>query len=283
MDINEISKFLSSGGRGKKQCMCGYYLGVRTAECPECGFQFSEKKYKKPKPTKHKKWKKGYKQCSKCAVYVGVRTKICPFCGFCFNSIKRNDNIQDQTQDCMEKEVRDQTQDQFCDYTQDPIKILQNPIKIIVKTDTGVEIHEVEKEEFENRVGKKYCFNCRTWVGVRTRTCKCGKKLVGKYEPPTELKQEDEDRLRYEAKHNGAGSLHIEIPSGPCPIFLKGTTNELIKEWVESIIAEGLKNKKLYLPSAIKYFLREFVDINGKHYKPICKKIDGIIEGNIDE
>jgi hypothetical protein len=129
----------------------------------------------------------------------------------------------------------------------------------------------------QKKRGKKYCI-CGEYIPARLKTCPhCNKEFAPgeKYEPPKVLTPEEQYQIDFMVKmgYNGRG---ITFPTGKCPVTLN-PSRESIPEWVHAIIEHGKHNRCIYFPSAIKYWLREFVDVNSKDYKIYTTIIDGVL------
>lgn len=134
------------------------------------------------------------------------------------------------------------------------------------------EIKEFLEQKITKKRGYKYCV-CGEYIPARLKTCPhCDKDFITgeKNEPPRVLTQEEQEQKDYLVKmgYNGRG---ITFPAGKCPIPLNLPE---IKKWIDLIIDYGRENKCIYFPSAIKYWLREFVDVNSKEYVTYSKIID---------
>lgn len=76
------------GGRGRKKCNCGKFVGVRVKECPLCNFKFPTK-IEKSSPIVEKEEKtagRGQKQCPKCLNFIGSRCHACTSCNYIFSA-----------------------------------------------------------------------------------------------------------------------------------------------------------------------------------------------------
>jgi len=116
--------------------------------------------------------------------------------------------------------------------------------------------------------GRKYCEKCKTYVGVRTKVCVCGHEFVFNV-PKTEVQQQeeaneitDEDR-RYAVAIGAQGGTFVFTGSGSPLGRVYGVCAEnkvSVINFCEDIVAFGLKESRVYLPSAIKNFLRHSAD-----------------------
>ena len=84
----------NEGGRGKKKCNCGKFVGARVSECPACHFKFQIKSSGRDLITSNtstidtstSSGGKGKKQCPNCKNFTGVRSRICTNCNHLFSS-----------------------------------------------------------------------------------------------------------------------------------------------------------------------------------------------------
>jgi hypothetical protein len=91
----------NEGGRGRKKCNCGKFVGVRVKECPICKFKFQAKIVEKSLPVDHvnfdvktEKVGKGQKQCPKCLSIIGSRCHICTSCNYMFSAKEEKEEIR---------------------------------------------------------------------------------------------------------------------------------------------------------------------------------------------
>ena len=76
-----------------------------------------------------------------------------------------------------------------------------------------------------------------------------------------------------------AVSYTLIIPSGPCPIELKGTSKKVVKKWCDQMIAH-FATQKQYLgvsTEAYKYYVRYYYNSNSQEFKDVCALIDEFV------
>ena len=66
----------------------------------------------------------------------------------------------------------------------------------------------------------------------------------------------------------------IAIPSGKCPVKLKGSEYEDVIGWAEEVISIGRSNSSNYLPSALIFFAQQFFNIFSEEYKSVRNHIE---------
>lgn len=102
--------------------------------------------------------------------------------------------------------------------------------------------------------GSKTCPQCSENVGPRTKLCKCGHEFVQKEKIPKKTPE------KIKVKSTKTSTL-IYTPAGKCPIKLKSSSLEDIKQWVNKVreikkINGGVTYK--YSKSAVLYFIEQF-------------------------
>ncbi len=82
----------------------------------------------------------------------------------------------------------------------------------------------------------------------------------------SEIMRNDEGRIVY--------SIHT--PAGACPVKLMDKSYEGVQRWGGAVVAAGVTVGVDYTPAAVRYWLREFVDINSPLYselQPACEEL----------
>lgn len=189
---------------------------------------------------------KGRKYCGneKCDAVVGARTQICE-CGYSFLDGSLGNKVKP-------KEVH------------------------VVKTFDGP------------GQGRTQCTSCKKYVGARSIECPvCGVKIEkGKNKKKAVYQAEKVDDTNNVATvispelsfvlavgMNGHCKT-VYAPSGSCPFELKTCQESEVYEWCDSILNLGLKQGAVYLPQAIKYWLRFQFAIGTKEYEESSVIID---------
>lgn len=74
-----------------------------------------------------------------------------------------------------------------------------------------------------------------------------------------------------------ARTVRITTPAGPCPVQLKGTSAEEVERWAEAVRKAGLEEHgKWYMIRALRYWVRQFYEINTPNHKLVCDTLDAI-------
>lgn len=74
----------------------------------------------------------------------------------------------------------------------------------------------------------------------------------------------------------------LAIPSGKCPVTLKGDDRESIREWVVKLTKQKADNVT-YQASVYKYWVRDFYVSYSQEYKDIGDVIDTFVTGKINK
>ena len=132
--------------------------------------------------------------------------------------------------------------------------------------------------------GRKLCSQCGNYVGVRTFVCECGHEFIkGENKTPITSEQKnsqfdeplsDEDRRYALAVGLSKGCVVVHAGSGWCPSRLQTTDYKGVSQFCEDIMAHGVVNRKLYLPSAIKRWIRDTVPPDDEDYKYVSDMVD---------
>jgi len=69
----------------------------------------------------------------------------------------------------------------------------------------------------------------------------------------------------------------ITIPAGQCPYRLEGTDSESIVSWMKKI-KEWSPDGVVYMPNALRYWIRHTYDINGPEYKIAAQTFDSLLD-----
>jgi hypothetical protein len=115
--------------------------------------------------------------------------------------------------------------------------------------------------------GRKLCPQCKVYVGARTQQCECGYEfIIGSAPASTVAKNEawdepltDEDKRYIRAIGAGRGGRVVHVGAGAPPADLKMCDEQSVRDFCEDIVAAGLKDNKLYMPRAIKNFMRHVI------------------------
>lgn len=124
--------------------------------------------------------------------------------------------------------------------------------------------------------GRKLC-ECGRYVGVRTVKCAtCGHEfdVKGVVVHPSQQESYSPRTIRT-----------ILTPAGKCPIKLKSLAPEDMEAWHDELQDYGLRLHITYSKDALRYWLREFVDIHSQDYKTACETLENVglaLEGDIE-
>ena len=162
------------------------------------------------------------------------------------------------------------------------------------KCDCGYEFKHVEEKEVEvtkykiGGRGRKYCPNCKEYVGVRTLECSCGHKFEinhsdkpttnGSFEEPDVV---SDDRYIFTMSVGKSGTP-ILTPSGDAPAKLSGTDRASVFTWCNEVIKASPLGK-CYSIEALKYFVREFYPLSTQENKLVCSTIDLFKEIKVEQ
>lgn len=129
--------------------------------------------------------------------------------------------------------------------------------------------------------GRKQCPECKVYVGARTQYCKCGYEFSTKNTSLTvKEKREQEnaatpEELMYcRSVAVGASGKIIYAGSGSCPVKLYNININDVYDFCENIIAYGISENKIYMPSAIKTWLGHQFGFNSQEYFDAIKFVD---------
>jgi hypothetical protein len=117
---------------------------------------------------------------------------------------------------------------------------------------------------------KKNCPDCNAEHGPRKLKCECGHDFF--------TNKPADDYAPVEIKRNNSGRVICSIytPAGACPIKLNDLSYEGVQRWGGAVVASGIKIGVEYTPAAVRYWLREFVEIHSPLYeelKPACEEL----------
>ena len=132
--------------------------------------------------------------------------------------------------------------------------------------------------------GLKLCPSCKKYCGVRSFSCQCGhtfpiiekkekdEKVVDSQfnDPPIS----DEDRRYAIAIGSKDNDRIVYAPSGRCPSILRGVDYDSVSLFCQEVAADGVAAGKVYIPAAIKYFIRNIVSANSPSYESMCGFVD---------
>lgn len=152
----------------------------------------------------------------------------------------------------------------------------------------STKIKKMNKYSLPGR-GRKQCPECKTYVGVRTQDCECGykfnfnssedKPVASKYDDPPLT--DDENRYIF-AIGAGKGGRVVWTGAGESPAKLVGTDDKSVKQFCDDVVFSGMSDGKIYMPNAIRCWLRHTLGASSQSYKKAvafvnewyCAKID---------
>lgn len=151
----------------------------------------------------------------------------------------------------------------------------------------------------------KTCPACGDKAGPRTKKCNCGhefskgpavvaassepmsleKKIVATAADPPEVDlpspSSQSSSRTVSVASAGRGRAVVFTPAGSCPVKPRGyksegdpwpngpASDEEIVDWAIAVHEWGVNHDRLFAPEAIRYFARQFWDINGKEYSRV--------------
>jgi len=136
--------------------------------------------------------------------------------------------------------------------------------------------------------GQKICAKCNTGNGPRAFVCKeCQHPFTFAVEQavpmitkvalsPTAAVQADKSEV-IAATAVAKGFTVIYTPAGDCPVRLHDLTYEGVQRWAGQVVKAGAARSKQYLPAALRYFLREFVEFNDPQYENLSDACSEVI------
>lgn len=68
----------------------------------------------------------------------------------------------------------------------------------------------------------------------------------------------------------GCHCINIMAPAGDCPAKLSGTDQESVIIWAEKVVEAGHKKGLHFSPSALRYFVRQFYDLETSEHQAVC-------------
>ena len=127
--------------------------------------------------------------------------------------------------------------------------------------------------------GRKQCPECQVYVGVRTQECECGHEFVpeDRKTPAAQVLEEplsDEDKRYVRAIGCGKGGRIIYAGSGPCPATLRGVAFTDVSTFCDDVVFAGMAQGKIYLPKAIKCWVRHIIGDKAESLTSIYYYID---------
>ena len=263
MELTEIQTY-TEGGAGRKVCpSCGKYVGARRELCA-CGYEFVEgalERFQKVEDTKeistYDEPGKGRKQCQGCKKYVGLRIAICP-CGFDFSTVVKESQVV-----TYDEPGKGRKQCQGCK------KYVGLRMAICP---CGFDFSKAVKESQvvtydEGGPRRKQCPTCEKYVGCSQSHCACG------YEFPLQeerMVREEITKVEVEAQASSnacgwSGRINL-TPAGDCAVRLKGSSYEEVKDWATAVVENGHRHGVHYAPSALRYYVRQFIPIFTQGY-----------------
>lgn len=288
-------------GQGKKQCPgCKEIVGARLGVC-ECGHEFipgaAAKKAEAEKKAAEREASpagRGQKVCKGCGVVIGARSMVCSKCGYEYEEgaarlkaekeAAKNDKPKSELGPGKKK----------CPQCQEVIGIrtreCPNCKHIFYESSARAEVPEEKKESAGK--GKKFCPGCKEAIGVRCRKCEhCGYSFEDN--APTALPATSATSSSSSSSSTvetyeeegvvpipySKGQVKITTPAGNCPVKLKAFDDDSIQAWCQEVVNHGSTCSRQYGAEALKYWVREFVDIQSQEYHRVCDVIVNLFLG----
>lgn len=220
---------------------------------------------------------RGRKQCPGCSDFLGVRTRVCPKCNHQFGEAQAVE-VQPETPQYYEGPGRGRKQCASCKkYVGGRLSACYCGHVFHAEGETVVEAPEEIKTYDEAGRGRKQCVKCLKFVGARNEICACGNTFEKGVTVKVDRYAENLTLHPLAKAYLGDQRCRVVItPAGPCPVKLQGIEQEFIDRWVEELIDLGIRNKQLYSISAMRYYGREFFDIQSPQYRHFCATIEGV-------
>jgi len=148
------------------------------------------------------------------------------------------------------------------------IKQLAHTIITSIDRKNKVTTHKKTKYVRGGR-GRKYCPECKCYVGVKTKICFCGHEFEFNAVENNKKKEivqnetiSDEDR-RYAIAISASRGTFMFAVAGPIPVQFQSNTHDNalhVRNFCEDVVSYGLTQNKIFLPTAIKNCLRHKVE-----------------------
>lgn len=160
----------------------------------------------------------------------------------------------------------------------------ENSLRAIACISCGASFEKAQPREVqifdEPAKGRKPCPCCHKYIsGYRTAVCpNCGfdfqanphtaneeirnGQVVGPFTTAKDLIDSLNNDVLGEPEEDPAKTLRqqlremiIAVPAGACPVKLKGTDEDSVREWAEAVIATGEQSDRTYTFSALRYWV----------------------------
>lgn len=83
-------------------------------------------------------------------------------------------------------------------------------------------------------------------------------------------------RRRMASGSCGCGHLNIVAPAWACPVKLTGTDRETVAVWAGKVVDAGHKIARHYSPTALKYYVRHFYDLESEDWRTVVGHLASI-------
>lgn len=236
-----------------------------------------------PRPKTYDEGGIGRKQCPKCETYVAARSSAC-VCGHLFDAGAYKRSLQNGNGNGNGGEVV------FFDGPGKGRKQCPGCNKYLgvrhKKCKCGHEFKprpKVPKVIVFDSPGpnRKKCPDCDKFIGLKFKECICGHKFDSRCFSTrgTEVEQtftackSEVEGAQFAASYGRQGML-VTTPAGDCPVKLKDTNYEAVSEWAEKVMNVGQEQGKTYAPSALRYYVRHFYELNTREYALVCENLE---------
>jgi len=261
--------------KGKQCPSCTKLVGGRTHVC-KCGYDFRSNLLETKKPEKEikvfDKAGPGLKACP-CGAYIALRTFVCPKCSYKFvprsAPIKQAGVVYDEAgpkrKPCVCGKFAGSSQ-KTCGACGADFPDNSPSAKNSVYDEAGPK--------------RKPCI-CGKFVGSSQPLCgACGHEFpVTIVEEKVRSNDPIENEGAYSAAKCNCGNMIVLTPSGVCPVKLRGTSQVEVQDWVDQVIVRGHNDRIHYSTSALRYWLREFFEIDSKEYMEAASEIRNLTIG----
>jgi len=188
---------------------------------------------------------RGRKKCPNCNNYIGVRNRKCCHCDHEFASPS-------------------------------PKKVASSSLSLKTSSSKKIIVYSSPGPK------RKKCPDCERFLRCNATECICGHQFTPKVKKTIVTRQNDrfvapcksELEASQFAQSFGGHELIVTTPSGECSVRLNATDYETVSEWCDRVVAVGQQCNRIYAPSALRYFVRDFFPYGTREYTMCCENIE---------
>jgi len=121
--------------------------------------------------------------------------------------------------------------------------------------------------------GRKPCPSCGKYAGVRSRICEnCGSSFgsVAQDSVAVETSRTVAGKSVVRPVYEEVVTLSVAIPAGKCPFSLSNSEPETVSAWADKVSDHARQSGKRLLPSALRYYVRQFFDFHSEEYRRVA-------------